>query len=170
MEKKIRSILTALGLKLGTADDFLGNYFNLREYWIKRASAVMVDYFVILVATGLIFSGSHFLEFVFVSGILSLFYFSVMETRFGYTLGKKVFSLKVVDSLKLKPTLKTSLIRNISKINIIILLADTLFGLTSNRNQKYIDAIAKATVVETMISQPKPLSKVIYYEETTKIS
>lgn len=170
MEKKTRSKITAIGFKLGNVEDFLSNNLALEEYWLKRASAVVIDYFVILIATGIIWPNFHFLEFVLASGVLSLLYFSVMETGFGYTLGKKLFSLKVITSKKGKPTLKTSLIRNISKFNIAILLVDTVIGFSFKCHQKYVDKIAKTNVVEISIPQTKPISEVIYYEQATKLS
>lgn len=166
----MRSIITAIGLKLHNVEDFLTDHLSLQEYWLKRSSAVVIDYFVVLIATGIIWPSFRFLEFVLASGILSLVYFSVMETRFGYTLGKKVFSLKVITSKKHKPTLKTSLIRNLSKFNAILLLVDTIIGFSSKRHQKYVDRIAKTIVIETSISPEKPISEAIYYEQATKLS
>ncbi len=170
MEKKTRSIVTAIGSKIGEIEDFLSIHLNLQEYWLKRLNAVAIDCFVILMATGIIWPNSHFVEFVLASGILSLVYFSVMEAYFGYTLGKKVFALKVITSNKRKPILKTSIIRNISKLNIILLLIDTIVGFTSKHKQKYFDNLTKTTVIDASVSQKKPISEVIYYEQAPKLS
>lgn len=170
MEKKTRSIITAISLKTSKLIDFVSNNLSLTEYWLKRVSAVVVDYFVILFATGILWPTSHFLEFVLVSGVLSLVYFSVMEARFGYTLGKKVFSLKVITSKEHNPTVKTSLIRNISKFNIILLIIDLVVGFNSKHHQKFVDRLAKTKVVEDSPSLQKPISEVLYYEQTPKIS
>ncbi len=170
MEKKTRSKVTAVGLKINKIKDFSADNLTLPEYWLKRVNAVVIDYFVILFFTGIMGSNLHFFEFVLTSGIISLIYFSVMETRFGYTLGKKLFSLKVVTLKKHKPKLKTSIIRNISKLNVILLVADTIIGYTTKSHQKYVDKISNTKVVEVSVPKPKPISEIIYYEEPTEIS
>lgn len=166
----MRSILSVVGSILEVVEDFLTNNLSLQEYWLKRFSAVVVDYFIILMVTGIIWPNSHILEFVLASGTLSLAYFSIMEAFFGFTLGKKIFSLKIITSRKDIPTLKKSLIRNITKFNIAILLVDAIIGFRSKRRQKYTDEIVRTKVVEVIVSKPKSVSEIIYCEEPTTIS
>ena len=170
MAKKAQSLITGVRSKINGTDGFLNSNLKLQERWLKRASAVVVDYFIVLIATGILLANAHFFEFVLASGAISLVYFSLMEAQFGYTLGKKLFSLQVVNFYKEKPTLKTSLIRNLTKFNVVLLLADTILGFKSKLQQKYVDKIAKTNVIEILIPQQKPTAKIIHYEEPTKLS
>ena len=119
----------------------------LEDFWLKRAFAVAIDYFILFFITGIVWSTAHFTEFLLTMGLLSLVYFAVTESIFGYTLGKKVFSLKVVNLKGTKPSLKGSFTRNISKFNGLLLFLDTIIGrITSSTHQKFLDRIANTTV------------------------
>ncbi|PVX26905.1 MAG: hypothetical protein CW716_05035 [Candidatus Bathyarchaeum sp.] len=119
----------------------------LEDFWLKRAFAATIDYFILFFAAGIIWSTAHLAEFLLIMGLLSLVYFAVAESFFGYTLGKKVFSLKVVNLKGTKPSLKDSFTRNISKINAVFLILDTIIGrVTSSTHQKFFDRIANTTV------------------------
>ena len=119
----------------------------LEDFWLKRTFAATIDYFILFFATGIIWSTAHITEFVVTMGLLSLFYFTVTESVFGYTIGKKVFALKVVNLKGTKPSLKDAFTRNISKFNAIFLILDTIIGrFTSSTHEKFFDRIANTTV------------------------
>ena len=162
METKTRSFIAAVGLKLENVVNGLGAHLRLQEHWLKRVNAVAVDYFILLVATGIMWPTAHFLEFMLTAGMLTLFYFTVMESFFGYTIGKRIFSLKVVNINEKKPTLKTSFKRNLSKFNIGLLLIDTIMGFRSNSRQKYFDKLENTNVVDTSIITNIEVPELIY--------
>ncbi len=119
----------------------------LEDFWLKRAFAATIDYFILFFVTGIIWSTAHIAEFLLTMGLLSLLYFALTESIFGYTLGKKVFALKVVNLKGTKPSLKDSFTRNISKFNGVFLILDTIIGrVTSSTHQKFLDRIAHTTV------------------------
>ena len=85
---------------------------------------------------------------MFMTGLMSFFYFTVTESFFGYTLGKRLFVLKVVTVNGDKPSFKSIAIRNVSKIFFVFLILD-LIGIyfTPNRlHQRYIEKIAHTKV------------------------
>jgi uncharacterized RDD family membrane protein YckC len=85
----------------------------------------------------------------FMMGLIYVLYFAVMESIYGYTMGKKIVNLKVTRTNGKKPSLRNAFIRNISKIHFLILLLDTLAGFFTSKDnhQRYIDQIANTTVV-----------------------
>ena len=123
---------------------------NTKENWLKRLNAVAVDYFMLFVATVIINPAVYITEFLLITGILSLVYFTATELLLGYTLGKKIFGIKVTQMNGTIPSLKNVVIRNITKINPVLLLADTIVGYyTLNNHQKYTDNYANTRVINT---------------------
>ena len=119
----------------------------LEDFWLKRTFAATIDYFILFFLTGIICSAAHFVEFFLIMGLLALLYFTGTESYFGYTFGKKLFSLKVVNLKGTKPSMKDSFTRNISKFNAVFLIFDTILGrVTSSTHQKLLDRIAHTTV------------------------
>jgi len=119
----------------------------LEDFWLKRTFAATIDYFILFFVTGIIWSTAHFAEFLITMGLLSLLYFTVTESVLGYTIGKKVFALKVVNLTGTKPSLKDAFTRNISKFNAIFLILDTIIGrFTSSTHEKFFDRLAHTTV------------------------
>jgi hypothetical protein len=127
--------------------DAVNIHIFLTDFWLKRISATLLDYFILLIATAIIWPTAHFPEFLLSMGILSFLYFAITESYLGYTLGKKIFALKVVNLSGTKPSLKDSFIRNISKFNVVFLILDTIIGLiTLGTHQKFLDKIANTTI------------------------
>jgi uncharacterized RDD family membrane protein YckC len=87
----------------------------------------------------------------FITGILSILYFSFMELVYGYTVGKMVMNLKVVSADGKPLSVDRLLIRNISKIFWLFLLLDVVIGLATlgDPHQKYMDRLAGVTVTST---------------------
>lgn len=133
----------------------------LQDHWIKRAIAYIIDSIIVGAATTIliaitffpIFIGNPFaffnaVSFPFAMGLLYILYFSIAETIYGATIGKRLMDLKVVTKTGEKPSFGQAFIRNISKIHQVLLLLDLIGGLiTSNDlHQKYSDRIANTTV------------------------
>lgn len=127
--------------------DAFNTYMFMDDFWLKRIYAAAIDYLILFIATGIVWPTAHFAEFVLTLGAFSVLYFTVAEAYLGYTLGKKLFTLNVVNLKGTKLTLKNSLTRNISKFNPVLLILDTIIGrITSSTHQKFLDRIANATV------------------------
>jgi uncharacterized RDD family membrane protein YckC len=141
-------------------------------HWVLRLIALIIDsiilyvigwilYFIVILP--LFFSGVLFwqayaytLFLPFISGILSVLYFTFFEVYMSATIGKKVIGLQVqlVKGGDKIPVDK-ALIRNISKIHPLLLLLDWIIAIVTpgpDQSQKYTDRIAGTTVVQ--ISQP----------------
>ncbi|MCW4016997.1 MAG: RDD family protein [Candidatus Bathyarchaeota archaeon] len=143
--------------ELFTSDNFLEKVLNplpLQEQWVTRLLAFSIDYILMILVTGitkdLIFPTGHFsfIDYVLLVGVVSLFYFSLTEAILGYTVGKRLFELKVVTQTGNKPELKTAFIRNISKVFFGLLILDLIanYLTTDNLNQRYVDKFAHTSV------------------------
>ena len=128
--------------------------FSFPENWVTRLLAVGLDYIILLFVTGLVkdlfFTNWHssVIGYFLMMGAIAFLYFVITESVFGYTIGKRVFDLKVVTVNGDKPSFKNVVIRNISKIVFVFLILDvagSYFAPTSP-NQRYVDRIAQTTV------------------------
>jgi len=134
---------------------------HLQEHWIKRAVAYVIDSIIVGIATTIILAiimlplfianPAAFLNifsFPFAMGLLYILYFSIAETMYGATLGKRLLGLKVVTKTGGKLSFEKAFIRNISKIHWVLLLLDLIGGLitSTDLHQKYSDRIANTTV------------------------
>ena len=151
---------------LGGVKDTIYNRVLTKENWLKRLNAVAIDYFIVFIATVIINPAAYLAELTLTMGILSLVYFIATEAFLGYTIGKKIFGIKVACMNGTRPKLKKVAIRNITKFNPILLLTDTLIGYyTLNTRQKYSDDFANTTVVS--IETPQVIFHETPYLETT---
>lgn len=134
-----------------------------QEHWIRRLVAIVVDYVIVYVTLGVItalvalpalFTGNlAFFAAVFggltvVWGAVFVLYFTVAESIFGASIGKRLFTLKVVSKTKTRPNFAEAFIRNISKIYWLLLLLDVIVGLAVAKGyqQKYSDHLMGTTV------------------------
>ena len=122
---------------------------NAQEYWVKRLLAYVIDAVVVYAVIGLIVAATvlpTFLAGIIVPGfsppsfpfggffgtfasLLFVLYFTVAESTYGKTIGKGVMGLRVITTSGGKPTLANAFLRNISKINWVLLLLDVIVGL-----------------------------------------
>jgi len=106
--------------------------FDVQENWIARILALGLDYILLVFVTGLakdlVFANWSFslINYILLMGVISFLYFVITESIFGYTLGKRLFDLKVVTENGGKPSFKNVFIRNTSKIFFIYLIPDVL--------------------------------------------
>jgi uncharacterized RDD family membrane protein YckC len=139
----------------GTAAERILNESVLQQHWTKRAIAILIDSLIVGIITAILefltdVTGIfNWMSLPFMMGLIYVLYFAVMESIYGYTMGKKIVNLKVTRTNGKKPSLRNAFIRNISKIHFLILLLDTLAGFFTSKDnhQRYIDQIANTTVV-----------------------
>jgi uncharacterized RDD family membrane protein YckC len=128
--------------------------FFFSEHWATRFLAVGLDYFMLSLVTGLVkdfvFADWSFslISFFLLMGAIAFLYFVVAESVFGYTLGKRIFDLKVVTVEGNKPSFRNAFIRNISKIVFVFLILDVVGShfTSTSLHQRYVDKIAHTTV------------------------
>jgi len=115
--------------------------------FVFDAILVMAPVYVFLVFAGWLFGG--FLGFVGLGGIILFLYSAFFEYKWGATIGKMIMGLRVV-SIQGKLELPNAMIRNITKIYTLLLLIEfivTLVVETTDAHQRYLDKLAKTTVV-----------------------
>ena len=120
-----------------------------QEYWMKRLLAYVIDAIIVYVVIGLAAAASAlptFLTNLLVPGyspstfpfgayfgtfasLLLVLYFTLAEATYGKTVGKGVMGLRVTGNGGGRPTPGTSFLRNLSKINWVLLLLDVILGL-----------------------------------------
>jgi uncharacterized RDD family membrane protein YckC len=139
----------------GTAAERILSEGELQQHWVKRGIAILIDSIIVGIATAILgfltdVSGIfNWLALPFVMGLLYVLYFTITESIYGYTMGKRLVNLKVMKANGEKPTLDSAFVRNISKIHFLVLLLDTLGGFFTSKDthQRYVDQIANTTVV-----------------------
>ena len=135
------------------------------SHWALRLVAFIVDSIIILIPTyiiwfaitiAVIFTGFFFiygfwLIYFFLFGILEVLYFTILDTAWGGTVGKRVLGLRVQMVNGGKVDFGKAFIRNISKIYPLFVFLDWLVAVVTpgtDRRQKYTDRIAGTTVVQ----------------------
>ncbi|MEK6904657.1 MAG: RDD family protein [Nanoarchaeota archaeon] len=81
-----------------------------------------------------------------ITALIILFYFSLLEHKTGQTLGKLLMKIMVVSKNK-RMTFGDALLRNVSKIHLIFLLADCLNILINRSNQRYLEKYSNTEVI-----------------------
>ena len=122
---------------------------NAQQYWMKRFLAYVIDAVIVYAVIGLAVAaaaipafisgilvpgsappvsvfGSFFAAF---AGVILLLYFAIAEATYGRTVGKSVMGLRVITAGGGAPDIKTSVLRNLSKIYWVLLLLDVILGL-----------------------------------------
>jgi uncharacterized RDD family membrane protein YckC len=80
--------------------------------------------------------------------ILILAYWSVLEWKFGQTLGKILLRIKV-QGMRQKPiTFYQALVRSVTKLSTLLLAFDVLYMLIKKGNQRYFEVMSTTVVVE----------------------
>ena len=134
--------------------DYLSHYQGLQMHWVKRFVALVLDFifiwipvyvFLVFILWGL---GGWWSTLI---GFVALFLYSAfLESARGATIGKSILGLRVV-STKGRLELSDTLVRNITKVVPLFLLLEfivTLVVETTDAHQRYLDKLAKTTVVE----------------------
>lgn len=161
---------------MSTGFEKIGSDTRLQDHWIRRLIAFIIDSIIVAIGTFIIaaiilipflitaaltglpwFLFNPF-AFPFFAGILSVLYFALLESWYGWTFGKRIMSLEVEKVDGQKPPLDAAFIRNASKIYWILVLLDVIIGLATpgDPQQKVTDRIAGTTVTSTTAAPPPP--------------
>jgi uncharacterized RDD family membrane protein YckC len=122
---------------------------SAQDYWLKRLLAFVIDAVVVYALVGLIVAAAVLPAYfvgLFVPGVsprlflgallgtfaslLLVLYFTFAEALYGKSIGKAIMGLTVTTDAGLRPTLGASFLRNLSKINWVLLLLDVVVGLS----------------------------------------
>src|SRR5881397_266699 len=135
-----------------SAIDLIGHNPALQEHWIRRFFAALIDAIVVAViyllfALPLAFVSLAWYVTPFLYGIVWLLYSMLLETLFGATIGKRLLSLRVV-AIDGNLDIMHCLVRNISKIYLLLFLVDLIVGgvTQGDPRQRLFDRIARTTV------------------------
>jgi uncharacterized RDD family membrane protein YckC len=100
--------------------------------------------FIITAGVG-IFSVLNY--WIFIGAVIIIVYFTYMEGKTSSTLGKRVFSLRVVSESG-EMNYKKAFIRNLSKILYLPLILDVILGfLFGKSNDRFLDKVSGTYVV-----------------------
>ena len=127
--------------------------------WVYRLIAYIIDSIIISIVAGAIavvgaismFAfGWGSLIFICILGILYLLYYTILDTMWGATIGKKLMGLNVQTTEGNKLDFVKAFIRNLSKFNPLLLFLDWLIGIVSegNKQQKFLDRAVNAVVIQ----------------------
>lgn len=141
-----------------TGFDYLGRDKTLQEHWVRRFAAIVIDWIIILVPLSFIgdILGLGWFGFFSLS-LVSVFFFlycALFDYVIGGTLGKMLMGLKAV-SVSGKLDLAQAIMRNITKIFVLLLLIDWIIGMaidTKDPRQKWTDSLVGTSVI--LISRP----------------
>ena len=157
-------------LGLQTGFDRLKDDKGFQDHWAKRVIAYIIDvaivsvavYFVLLVTAlpvlpAIFFSRTFPFAWFWgfwlggITPLIVLAYFVLAEALFERTIGKELMGLRVARLDGKRVDLWSSLIRNISKIALILLVLDVAVGLGTHGDgrQKYSDRYIGTTVETT---------------------
>ena len=137
-------------------------------HWVLRLIALIIDGIILSIVASIIggilafatffaggfgyfFAGTGFLFFWFIWGIVAVLYYSIFDSSWGATIGKRILGLQVQMTNGGKAPLEKAFIRNISKIYPLLLLLDWLIGIATpgDKRQKFSDRYAGTIVVQT---------------------
>ncbi|MBX8634185.1 MAG: RDD family protein [Candidatus Thermoplasmatota archaeon] len=147
--------ITTSGIGMPIAAEIILRNSVLRTHWLKRIAAGVIDMVTIFVpiwAVGMTFGFSRLYFDLFLgvaSGICWLIYGTLTEYYYGYTVGKKIMSLRV-SSERGQIMLREAAFRNISKLFWYILLPlDLILGFFTfgDPRQRFSDRVFGTTVV-----------------------
>lgn len=145
-----------------SAFEKIGSDRQLQDHWLRRLIAGIVDGIITWIIAWVILSfvaipalllggGAWFGVLPFLSGVLFFIYGSFFESSRGATIGMQIMNLKVTTIEGNVVGLNKSMLRNISKIHVLLWLIDTLIGMAmaGDPHQKYSDRFAGTTVTST---------------------
>ena len=134
-----------------TGFDYLSRDKALQEHWLRRFVALIIDALIIYVPISLMFRflGMPWLFPSFLIGGVFFLYCALFDLAIGGTLGKMLMRLKTVSTTG-QMNLAQGLMRNVSKLFVLLLLLDWIIGMavdTRDPRQKWTDQIARTSVM-----------------------
>jgi len=146
-----------------SAFEKIGSDHQLQDHWLRRLVAGIVDGIITWVIAWVILSlvaipalllggATWFGVFPLLSGVLFFAYASFFESSRGATIGMQIMNLRVTTAEGNAIGLNKSVLRNISKIHVLLWVIDTLIGMAmvGDPHQKYSDRFAGTTVKSTI--------------------
>lgn len=149
-----------------TGFGLLASDWRVQSHWLRRFIAYIFDSLLVGIFTAillviltfpLVFTGflnwlgywNRLLGLPSILGLIYLLYFTLMESSYGHTFGKRVMGLEVSMVEGGPPNLTKVFLRNLSKIFWGFLLLDVILGLASRGDprQRFMDKVAETTVV-----------------------
>ena len=135
-----------------TGFDYLGHDKALQQHWLKRIVAIVFDavliYVPIMIFVSML-SERGFVSAGLLSGIVLFLYSSLFDYAVGGTVGKMIMQMKSV-STGGAMSMSQSLMRNVTKIFVLLLLLDWIVGLaveTRDPRQKWTDQVGHTSVI-----------------------
>ncbi|UCH88225.1 MAG: RDD family protein [Thermoplasmata archaeon] len=148
-----------------SALDQISDNNELQSHWIRRFIACIIDAVIVYVGfliIGLIIfmstfgllGGFRLISGFFFFGIVWVAYGTLMDVMIGGTFGKRMMSFRV-KSTEGKLDFIKALIRNVSKIHVILLFLDWLGGFVTSGDprQKFLDRVGNTTVEKTDVQE-----------------
>ncbi len=136
-----------------TGYDLIEHNHDFRVHLLKRLAASLIDVLIVFTPILLITYALGLESREILAGVLSGFawfiYSAAMESRTGYTIGKKTMGLFVVSNDG-PMTLSKGIVRNVPKMFWYIFLPLDLFvGMANDKDprQRWVDGVAGTTVV-----------------------
>ncbi len=131
-----------------------GNWRRIFAFFLDLA---VVDLIITRPLSGLISENfnefSDFLNFsfelvvvTFLIGVFAVLYWSILEYKIGQTLGALVFKLRA-KSLNKSMNFSQAILRNLTKISVVLLLIDSINVLYSEKRQRYFEVLSKTVTV-----------------------
>ena len=166
------SVKGTMGVQGPTGFELLGHDKTIQNHWAKRVIALIIDAAIVSVAAvvvSLVLAIPFLIGVTLPSGVFPIFpawwaawwggiipliivlYFVLAEGLYSRTIGKGIMGLRV-ERIDGRPmNLPSALVRNISKIYILLLILDVALGLGMHgeMSQKYSDRYI-GTKVETV--------------------
>ena len=81
-------------------------------------------------------------------GLLGVMYWSILEYKIGQTMGGLVFGLRMKTLDNKKAKFSQVFLRNVTKLNLLFLLMDSVHVLFSPSKQRFFEKISKTVTVE----------------------
>lgn len=140
-----------------TGFDILPHNKPLQKHWVKRTAAYIIDLIITSLIVWIFFVSLFFglgpytfWYFPVVAGAIQVFYSAVLEYMKRQTIGKMIMDVKV-ESLKSDMEFSEAIIRNLSKVQGLLVFLDTIVGLATRGDprQRYLDRVANTTVTST---------------------
>src|SRR2546426_8852524 len=154
------SVRGTMGVQSPTGFELLRDDKTVQNHWLRRLIAFVIDAIIVTVVLAIIaivVSVPFFIALNFPSTTVGVFpawwnawwgawlgglipfviflYFFLTEGLFGRTLGKEIMGLRVQRVDRESMDLRSSLVRNISKISWVLLLIDVAVGLVAHRGE-----------------------------------
>jgi len=81
--------------------------------------------------------------------IMSILYWAILEYKINQSVGKVVMDIKVINKTQGKLKFGQCFLRNVTKLSLIFLILDTLYGFIKKDYRRFFEVISNTMVVST---------------------